>query len=84
MCDLLRDIFGNPFRPVNLGPAWRTGVVVGLAKAIYDEGRFGDLAILSDALEEAGCVDQEILDHLRRSEGHVRGCWCLDLARGKE
>lgn len=42
------------------------------------------LAVLSDALEEAGCDDAEILSHLRSPGPHVRGCWALDLVLGKE
>jgi hypothetical protein len=34
--DILRDIFGNPFRPAALSPAWRTPTVVALAQAAYD------------------------------------------------
>ena len=29
LADLLRDIFGNPFRPVTFAPAWRTEAAVG-------------------------------------------------------
>jgi hypothetical protein len=84
LCDVLRDIFGNPFRPVTLDPAWPTRVAVGLAQGIYDERRFGDLPILADALEEAGWTDQNVLSHLRRPTGHVRGCWALDLVLAKK
>ncbi len=41
------------------------------------------LAVLSDALEEAGCTDADILSHLRSPGPHVRGCWALDLILGK-
>jgi hypothetical protein len=41
------------------------------------------LAVLSDALEEAGCDDADLLDHLRSPGPHVRGCWVLDLLLGK-
>src|SRR5262245_13272751 len=34
---LLRDIFGNPFRPIALDPAWRTPTVTALATAAYDD-----------------------------------------------
>jgi hypothetical protein len=34
-CDLLREIFGNPFRPVTLDPAGQTSTVVALAHAAY-------------------------------------------------
>jgi hypothetical protein len=41
------------------------------------------LGVLADALEEAGCSDRAVLDHLRNSGPHVRGCWALDLLLGK-
>ena len=37
----------------------------------------------ADALEEAGCDDAAILDHLRSPGPHVRGCWALDMLLGK-
>jgi hypothetical protein len=36
-CQLLRDIVGNPFRPVTVAPAWRTADVVRLAEAAYEQ-----------------------------------------------
>ena len=43
------------------------------------------LAVLADALEEAGCQDQDILGHLRlQGAMHVRGCFVIDLLLGKE
>jgi hypothetical protein len=80
--DLLRDVLGNPFHPTECNPAWlawNDGTVPKLAQAIYDERRFGDLPILADALEEAGCTDAAILDHCRGPGPHVRGCWVVDL-----
>src|SRR5262249_3391741 len=57
---LLRDVFGNPFRPVSLAP-WRTPHTVALAQAAFDETipprnelDPARLAVLADALEEAG------------------------------
>lgn len=82
-CTLTRDVFGNPFRPVTLLPAWRTSTVVALAWSIYDEWAFDRMPILADALEEAGCEDQQILVHCRGTEPHVRGCWVVDLLVGK-
>jgi hypothetical protein len=38
---------------------------------------------LGDALEEAGCSDEEILAHLRGPGPHVRGCWVVDLLLNK-
>jgi hypothetical protein len=85
--DLLREIFGPlPFRPVTVHPSWlewNGGTVVQLARSIYEDRRFQDLPILADALEEAGCTDQDILGHCRSGLDHVRGCWVVDLVLGK-
>lgn len=81
----LREIFGNPFRPVAFDPAWRTSDVIALANGIYDERAFDQLPILADALQDAGCDSDDILNHLRDPHAtHVRGCWALDLVLGKE
>jgi hypothetical protein len=82
--DLLRDIVGNPFRPVNLDAAWLLPKVVMLAQSIYDERTFDRLPVLADALEEAGCDNTDILTHLRRDGPHVRGCWVVDLVLDKK
>jgi hypothetical protein len=42
------------------------------------------LAILSDALLDAGCDNEELIAHCRSPEPHVRGCWAVDLILGKE
>jgi hypothetical protein len=79
---LLREMFGNPFRPVAVEAAWLSwndGAVPKLARAIYDGSRFEDLPILADALEEAGCTNADVLAHCRLDGGHARGCWALDL-----
>jgi hypothetical protein len=82
--DLLRDLFGNPFRPVVADSRWFAGTVVALATALYQERAFDRLPLLADALEEAGCSNPEVLDHCRRSGEHARGCWVLDLLLRKE
>ena len=80
---LLREIFGNPFRPVALDPRWLTSDAVALARGVYADGAFDRLPILADALQDAGCDNPNILDHLRGDRGHVRGCWALDLILAK-
>jgi hypothetical protein len=81
----IRDIFGNPFRPVTFDPEWRTTTALALAQGIYDERAFDRLPILADALQDAGCDNDDILNHLRATSlPHVRGCWALDLVLGKE
>jgi hypothetical protein len=84
---LLRDLFGNPFRPAVIAPAcltWNDGCTVRIAQAIYDKDDFGSLPILADALEDAGCDDADLLNHCRDEGPHVRGCWVVDLLLGKE
>jgi hypothetical protein len=83
-CHLIREIFGNPFRPVIFDPSWLTPTVTAIAQTIYDDRRFADLPFLADALEEAGCDNAEILHHCRGTEFHSRGCWVVDLVLGKE
>jgi hypothetical protein len=89
-CDLIRELFGNPLRPTVFDLAWRTVDVTALARAAYDErllpsGRLevARLSVLADAVEEAGCSDQQLLGHLRGPGPHVRGCWALDAVLGK-
>jgi hypothetical protein len=81
---LLRDIFGNPFRPVAFDPAWRTDTAVSLASQMYESRDFGAMPILADALQDAGCTSDDILGHCRDSHAtHVRGCWVVDLVLDK-
>jgi hypothetical protein len=87
---MLLDIIGNPFRPVLINPKCLTPTVTSLATAAYEERSLPSgeldtarLAVLADALEEAGCQDQSILDHLRSPGPHVRGCWPLELILGR-
>jgi hypothetical protein len=76
--DLLREIIGNPWRPVE-PLAEPAAAVVQLAEALY-AGEDCSFA-LHDALLEAGRTD--LAKHFRASR-HPRGCWALDaiLSRG--
>jgi hypothetical protein len=81
----LRDIVGNPFRPVAFKRAllaWEGCTIPNMAQGTYDERVMPEgtldrtrLGMLADALEEAGSTDAEILEHLRGQGPHVRGCW---------
>ncbi len=83
--DYLRDVVGPTlFRSLTIKRKWRTSNVVAIARGIYDDRAFGHLPILADALEDAGCTDAAILEHLRGPGPHVRGCWCLDAILGKK
>ena len=94
--DVLRRIVASLPEPAYLTGqrfdllAWNDAVVVRLAQSAYEERHLpagtldnGRLAVLADALEEAGCTDADILDHLRGPGPHVRGCWPVDLCLGK-
>jgi hypothetical protein len=87
-CVLICDLLGNPFRPAPLDPGWlrhEGGRVAQIAQAIYDDRELPAgtldarrLGILADALEDAGCTEPAILEHLRGHGPHVRGCWVVD------
>lgn len=89
ICNLLRDIVGNPFHSANCDPTWLKPTVLALAQAAYGD-RLPDgfldpvlLAAVADALEEAGCGDPTMLEHLRGKGAHVRACHVLDLLLNK-
>lgn len=81
----LRDIFGNPFRPVAFSPEWRTSTAVAIAQQMYESRDFSPMPILADALEDAGCDNADILEHCRDLKAtHARGCWVVDEVLGKQ
>lgn len=88
---LLRELFGNPFKvgsphsPPAIKPSWRTGTAVTLARTVYESRDFSAMPILADALQDAGCDNEDVLAHCRDPKAtHVRGCWVVDLVLGKE
>jgi hypothetical protein len=92
-CSHLRCIFGNSFHTVAIDLAWlswHAGTITKLAQSLHEDralpsGHLDNhrLAILADALEDAGCDNQDILKHCRSDGPHVRGCWVVDLLLGK-
>jgi hypothetical protein len=124
---LLRDVVGNPWRPVvperayltdatararvsaaahaawEGGPrgrqgdelyrravdgmvfrqTWLTPTVLRIARGVYADRDWVALPVLADALQEAGCEDEQVLGHLRGPGPHCRGCFVLDLLLGK-
>ncbi len=84
LAKLMREIFGNPFRPTVFDPAWLTSDVLTLTRQMYESRDFRAMPILADALQDAGCSNTDILNHCRSEESHVRGCWVVDLVLGKQ
>jgi hypothetical protein len=86
---LLRDVLGDPVRSAPVMDrhwlTWNGVLPVGLAKAAYENRLLPSgtldpqrLAILADALEEAGCADAALLGHFRSPGPHPRGCFAVD------
>jgi hypothetical protein len=74
---LIREIFGNPFRPVVFSPSWRTDTAVSLARQMYDARDFSAMPILADALQDAGMRQRrraESLSRRRSARAWVLGC----------
>jgi hypothetical protein len=78
---LFAEVFGPEAAPFD--PAWRTDTAVAIARTMYDAREFGAMPILADALQDAGCEDEQVLNHCRDANAvHVRGCWVCDLVLG--
>jgi len=75
---MLKDIIGDPFRSIYCNPSWRTSTAVALARQMYESRDFGAMPILGDALEDAGCQEEDVLNHCREPGVHVCGCWVVD------
>ena len=97
ICAVIHEIIGNPFQKWSRTPPWYEGGLIqpdgttvaltdtvrGLAETIHKLQAFERLPILADALEEAGITDTALLAHCRSEDKHLRGCWALDVVRGK-
>lgn len=81
--EFVRCIFGNPFRPLSVFDGrWRAPTALALTRQMYETRSFDRMPVLADALQAAGCDDNDILEHCRSQTEHVRGCWVLDMIRG--
>jgi hypothetical protein len=95
---LIRDVCGSPFQhaqtltsidPHESGSCFVTARQIGwaaydnriLPAGLLDPDR---LLVLADALEDAGCTEAIILEHLRGPGPHYRGCFVIDALLGKE
>jgi hypothetical protein len=91
LCDVVRAPVPTSTTPPPAVLDWNDRTIPRLAEAIYEERRMpegtldnGRLAILADALLDAGCEDEALIRHCRSEGPHVRGCWAVDLVLGKE
>jgi hypothetical protein len=76
---VVREVFGNPFRARGVSVNWLTPTVLALANQMYDARDFSLMPILADALQDADCDNEDILNHCRDTNlQHVRGCWLVD------
>lgn len=80
---LFHELFGNPFRPAAFHSEWQTDTVLAVARQMYESRDFSAMPILADALQDAGCENEDILNHCRGAGPHVRGCWVVDAILGK-
>ena len=81
--ELVRCLFGNPFRPrpVYAAPA---SEVRSIAEAIHAERAFDRMPLLADALEAAGGASADLVEHCRSGGEHARGCLVVDLLLGTD
>ena len=83
IADVVREVAGDPFRTASADRSWFTSTAVALARQIYERREFDAMPILADALMDAGCNDEDVLNHCRSENPHMRGCWVIDLLLGK-
>ncbi|MCE9562013.1 MAG: hypothetical protein K8U57_08155 [Planctomycetes bacterium] len=74
-----------PEYTLQFDPSWLTSTVVALARQMDESGDFSIVPILADALQDAGCNDDALLQCCRvPGNVHVRGNWVVDLVLGRE
>jgi len=76
-CDLAREIFGNPSRP--LPPRKFPAELRGLAQSCFDDA--AHYPLLADALADLG--EEEAAAHCRLPD-HVKGCHVVDWILGRQ
>lgn len=76
---LVREVFANPFRQhLTFNRDWLTENVLNLARHAEATADFAVLPVLADALQDAGCDRDDVLDHLRSGGPHMPGCWAIE------
>ena len=83
LASIVRCLIPDPARTIHIEERWQSATVLSLATGIYEEKAFDRMPILADALQDAGCDNEEILNHCRQPGVHSRGCYVVDLLLGK-
>jgi hypothetical protein len=65
---------------------WNDRAILRIADGIRAKKTFGELPVLADALEEAGCDNPHLMHHCRASTPHGNACWVIEIlaAVGRE
>ncbi len=86
---LLRDVVGDPFRPVAFAASWRTEAVRALARTIHEERAFDRLPLLADALQRASSPSRRswhtaaALARTPAAVGCSTDCWSRPRRNGR-
>ena len=83
LANAYRELVPNPFLPLTWKPEWFTSMVRAIATTMYDTRDFSTMPIMADALQDAGCEEEQVLTHCRANKPHARGCWVVDAILGK-
>lgn len=82
-----QQVMNDARREFVVDPAWliwHDGTVPKIAAMIHELKRWENLPILGDALEDAGCTNDEMLQHCRQPGEHSHQCWVIDALLEKK
>lgn len=85
--DIFREVMGYPYDKseyllnTNLP---LTPELLYIAEGIYQQRSFEEMPILGDMLEDIGCKNIGLLEHLHdKNTQHMYGCWAMDVILNK-
>jgi hypothetical protein len=78
---IMLEIVGRPEACRDVNQDWLTTDVAAAAHRLYQQNGFNDISPQYDILTKSGCTNDDIMNHCKRPDGHVRGCWVIDLLR---
>lgn len=83
VCDLIREVFPNPFWQIEAIPEKLPPEATALAQEMYRSQCFDRMIMLGGYIRRADWSQAVLLDHCFAFRPHVRGCWVLDLLLGR-